>query len=93
MLSGPPTVNTTTPSGVHGSSIYSFILFNPHVTPSQPATNLLRSPPGDTMGADPATKQWLSENLESVFGFPSVVRFSWGTTKQLLEATAVRVEW
>jgi len=53
--------------------------------------------PGREFGSgypgDPSTKKWLSEHVESVFGFPSLVRFSWGTTKSLLDAAAVRVEW
>ena len=45
--------------------------------------------------ADADTKAWLVGNLNPVFGFPSVVRFSWGTTKRLLEgeAEAVPVQW
>ena len=45
--------------------------------------------------ADADTKAWLVGNLNPVFGFPSVVRFSWATTKRLLEgeAEAVPVQW
>ena len=45
--------------------------------------------------ADADTKAWLVSNLNPVFGFPSVVRFSWATTKRLLEgeAEAVPVQW
>ena len=41
------------------------------------------------------TKAWLVAHLHPVFGFPSLVRFSWGTTKRLLEveADAVPVQW
>lgn len=28
---------------------------------------------------DPETKSWLNDHKHSVFGFPSLVRFSWGT--------------
>lgn len=42
--------------------------------------------------ADPVTKTWLRQNLEPIFGFPSVIRFSWKTTDNLLKG-AVRVEW
>ena len=31
------------------------------------------------LGADPETKSWLEKHQHSVFGFPSLVRFSWGT--------------
>ena len=45
--------------------------------------------------ADADTKAWLVGNLNPVFGFPSVVRFSWATTKRLLEGEAetVPVQW
>ena len=44
---------------------------------------------------DADTKAWLLGNLNPVFGFPSIVRFSWATTKRLLEgeADAVPVQW
>ncbi|CAN0025259.1 unnamed protein product [Bubo scandiacus] len=35
---------------------------------------------------DPKTKEWLRRNLEPVFGFPQLVRFSWGTARELLQA-------
>lgn len=34
---------------------------------------------------DEKTKTWLVENMDPVFGFPSLVRFSWQTSKNLLE--------
>jgi len=53
--------------------------------------------PGREFGSgypgDPLTKAWLSEHMENVFGYPSIVRFSWGTTKQILDTSAARVEW
>lgn len=48
---------------------------------------------GSGYPGDPATKRWLRENLDPVFGFPDVVRFSWGTARVLLEKEAVDVEW
>ena len=42
---------------------------------------------------DPQTKQWLERNLDPVFGFPAIVRFSWATCAQLLEQKAVPFEW
>jgi ribonuclease H2 subunit A len=36
--------------------------------------------PGDEL-----TKQWLRAHIDEVFGFPDFVRFSWQTTKNLLE--------
>lgn len=29
--------------------------------------------------SDPETKAWLAHHKHSVFGFPTLVRFSWGT--------------
>ncbi|CAN7990509.1 unnamed protein product [Ixodes hexagonus] len=42
---------------------------------------------------DPATKKFLSENVDNVFGFPSLVRFSWSTAEKLLEDNAAAVCW
>ncbi|EFN73248.1 Ribonuclease H2 subunit A [Camponotus floridanus] len=56
---------------------------------------------GDSIGTeygsgyptDPVTKNWLSENVDAVFGFPQLVRFSWSTAEQILESKALAVEW
>ncbi|KAH9260653.1 ribonuclease HII [Batrachochytrium salamandrivorans] len=40
---------------------------------------------GSGYPGDERTKQWLNGNSNKVFGFPSVVRFSWQTTKTLLD--------
>jgi hypothetical protein len=47
------------------------------------------------IGTDAETKAWLVAHLHPLFGFPNLVRFSWGTTKRLLEveADAVPVQW
>ena len=42
---------------------------------------------------DPVTKQFLSDNLDSVFGFPQIVRFSWSTADTILQESAVPVAW
>ncbi|XP_066995218.2 ribonuclease H2 subunit A isoform X2 [Anabrus simplex] len=42
---------------------------------------------------DPVTKKFLLENMDPVFGFPQLVRFSWSTASRLLEDNAVNVEW
>lgn len=42
---------------------------------------------------DPATKSWLSANVDAVFGFPQLVRFSWSTAEHILESKALTVEW
>jgi hypothetical protein len=43
-------------------------------------------------GADPDTKQWLEDHKHPVFGFPTLVRFSWGTCKPFFK-DAVDVTW
>ncbi|OXU26139.1 hypothetical protein TSAR_003325 [Trichomalopsis sarcophagae] len=42
---------------------------------------------------DPVTKSWLSSNVDLIFGFPQLVRFSWSTAEKILESKAVAVEW
>lgn len=42
---------------------------------------------------DPATKKWLTANVDQVFGFPQLVRFSWSTAEKILESNAVQVDW
>lgn len=42
---------------------------------------------------DPETKKWLSENVDAVFGFPRIVRFSWSTAEKILKSQALSVEW
>ena len=45
------------------------------------------------MAADPMTKAWLLAHMDPVFGFPSLVRFSWATCKTILDASGVPVQW
>lgn len=42
---------------------------------------------------DPATVSWLEKNCDPIFGYPSLVRFSWATTTKHLEQRAVKVSW
>jgi len=42
---------------------------------------------GSGYPADEVTKTWLAQNCDPVFGFPDIARFSWSTTKILLEQT------
>ncbi|RMB93813.1 hypothetical protein DUI87_29805 [Hirundo rustica rustica] len=42
---------------------------------------------------DPKTKEWLRRNLHPIFGFPQLVRFSWGTAQTLLQQGGVPVHW
>ncbi|XP_020664932.3 ribonuclease H2 subunit A isoform X1 [Pogona vitticeps] len=42
---------------------------------------------------DPKTKEWLTQCLDPVFGYPQFVRFSWSTAQIILESKAVPVRW
>jgi ribonuclease H2 subunit A len=42
---------------------------------------------------DPRTQAWLENNVDPIFGLPSVVRFSWQTVKTLLDKRAHKVKW
>ncbi|CAD1474102.1 unnamed protein product [Heterotrigona itama] len=42
---------------------------------------------------DPDTKKWLFDNVDDVFGFPRVVRFSWSPAERILQSHALSVEW
>ena len=46
-----------------------------------------------TLSLDPNTVQWLKRNMNSVFGFPEIVRFSWSSCSRILEESAVPVKW
>lgn len=48
---------------------------------------------GSGYPSDPKTKAWMEESCDDIFGFPTFVRFSWGTTKTLLQSKAVPVDW
>ena len=51
--------------------------------------------PSPLRPSDADTKAWLLSNVEPVFGFPNLVRFSWATTKRLLdgEVEAAKMRW
>ncbi|KAL5634801.1 hypothetical protein ACGC1H_002737 [Rhizoctonia solani] len=48
---------------------------------------------GSGYPSDPNTKAWLKAVCEPTFGFPSIVRFSWGTSKTALENNGHVVTW
>ncbi|KAI8807983.1 ribonuclease HII [Cladochytrium replicatum] len=48
---------------------------------------------GSGYPGDPATKKWLNDHIDPVFGFPSIIRFSWSTCERLLEKNAARITW
>lgn len=52
---------------------------------------------GDDCGcgypSDPKTVAWLRKNLDPVFGFGNLVRFSWSSCERLLDSDGVSVDW
>ncbi|KAL8277699.1 hypothetical protein RQP46_009972 [Phenoliferia psychrophenolica] len=48
---------------------------------------------GSGYPGDPKTKAWLENNVDPVFGFPNIVRFSWQTVKTILTKRGVDVKW
>lgn len=48
---------------------------------------------GSGYPGDPVTKRFLSENIDLVFGFPRLVRFSWSTAENALADKAYDVEF
>jgi ribonuclease H2 subunit A len=42
---------------------------------------------------DKITKTWLTDHIDPVFGFPSIVRFSWKTCYELLEKQGKKFFW
>ncbi|GAA99968.1 uncharacterized protein L969DRAFT_53476 [Mixia osmundae IAM 14324] len=48
---------------------------------------------GSGYPGDPRTVAWLERNMDPVFGFPAVARFSWATVKNMLEKKAAHVRW
>ena len=48
---------------------------------------------GSGYPADPVTKKFLRDNLDEVFGFPSIVRLSWKTAENLVEEKGIAMEF
>lgn len=48
---------------------------------------------GSGYTGDPITVDWLSKHCDYVFGFPSLIRFSWATTKRALDSKSCPVDW
>ena len=48
---------------------------------------------GSGYPGDPKTRAWLPASFDPVFGFPSLVRFSWAPSKKFIEANCVAAEW
>jgi len=60
---------------------------------SMQASVALRGSTGSGYPSDPACKAWMADNLHPVFGWPSVVRFSWANAKDMLKKEAVEVDF
>jgi len=43
--------------------------------------------------SDPKAKAWLRRNLDPVYGFPTLVRYSWKTCTTILEDHKINVDW
>lgn len=54
---------------------------------------LTQSSFGSGYPGDPVTKAFLQENIDDVFGFPRLVRFSWSTADNILQTKALKMEF
>ncbi|KAI9324064.1 ribonuclease H2 [Zopfochytrium polystomum] len=41
----------------------------------------------------PKHTKWLKENLDPVFGYPSIIRFSWSTAAKMMQDRGIPVHW
>lgn len=48
---------------------------------------------GSGYPSDARTRVWMKNNIDKVFGFPNVMRFSWKPCVQILSSAAVSVEY
>jgi len=48
---------------------------------------------GSGYPGDPKTRAWMKTNVDKVFGFPSIVRFSWTPCKRAINKFCVPVQW
>lgn len=48
---------------------------------------------GSGYPSDPNTVQWLKSNMDRLFGWGPLVRYSWGTAKAMLEKDGIEIEW
>ncbi|KAJ3361017.1 Ribonuclease H2 subunit A [Allomyces javanicus] len=48
---------------------------------------------GSGYPSDPNTVKWLKRNLDPVFGWPGIIRFSWSTAENLLKEDVVVDDW
>uniref|UniRef100_A0A6G3MHY7 Ribonuclease n=1 Tax=Henneguya salminicola TaxID=69463 RepID=A0A6G3MHY7_HENSL len=48
---------------------------------------------GSGYTSDKITINWLNENIDSIYGFPNIVRFNWSTCSKLLEKKGLKICW
>jgi len=48
---------------------------------------------GSGYPGDARTKEWLQENYDTVFGLPTIARFSWSTVKEISKDKGIKIEW
>lgn len=48
---------------------------------------------GSGYPGDPVTKKFLRDNFDQVFGFPSLIRFSWKTAETIIEEKGISMEF
>ncbi|PVU97741.1 hypothetical protein BB561_000354 [Smittium simulii] len=54
---------------------------------------LISSNMGSGYPSDPVTVRWLKANIDYVFGYSDIVRFSWSTCSKILEEKAAKVKY
>lgn len=59
--------------------------------------NDVKGPPplnfGSGYPSDQRTADWIKANTDSIFGFPSIVRFSWSTAREQMDKQCAVVTW
>ncbi|KAK4047345.1 hypothetical protein OIO90_006204 [Microbotryomycetes sp. JL221] len=50
-------------------------------------------PLGSGYPGDPKTIAWLDNNVDKVFGYPNIVRFSWATVRDRMKRNCATVKW
>lgn len=65
----------------------------PHRPLAQPCRPglVVSSDYGSGYPSDPKSKAWLERHLDPVFGFPSLVRFSWSTCANWLASSGIKM--